>query len=69
MFNAMLSATPAVDLSVVQSALSNSLNVANIGTVIAAGLGASMGLYLLWWGSRKLFGMVTRAFSKGTIKI
>lgn len=57
-----------IDLSAVTTALTSSVGAGQITSLIAAVLGASIGLVLIWWGSRKLFNAVMTAFKTGKIK-
>lgn len=45
------------------------LNIANIAGIIAAGIGAVLGLFVAWWGVRKLFNMLVQVFKKGKVKL
>lgn len=45
------------------------LNIANIVAIIGAGIGAVIGLFLAWWGARKLLGMLMKAFKKGKVSM
>jgi len=51
------------------SAMTESINIANISIIIASGLGIAAILFLFWWGSRKLVRMVKNAFSKGKLSL
>ena len=48
---------------------SGTLNIANIVAIIGAGIGAVIGLFLAWWGARKLLGMLMKAFKKGKVSM
>lgn len=65
----MLAAAQTLDLSAITSALSESLSVATITDVVGTVITASMGLYLVWWGARKLVRATTSAFSKGKVSV
>lgn len=41
------------------------LNITNAVAIIAAGIGAVLALVVAWWGARKLFNMLMKAFKKG----
>lgn len=41
------------------------LNITNAVAVISAGIGAVLALVVAWWGARKLFNMLMKAFKKG----
>jgi ABC-type phosphate transport system permease subunit len=65
----VFASTPATpDYSTITSALTGSLNVAQIGAVIAAVLGIGVGLMVFWWGARKLINVAITAFKTGKIK-
>ena len=57
------------DLTAITTALTSSLSVGTITSVIATVLGASMGLFLVWWGARKLISAVTKAFKGGKVGV
>lgn len=41
------------------------LNITNAVAIIGAGIGAVLTLVVAWWGARKLFNMLMKAFKKG----
>lgn len=45
------------------------INIGNIVAIVGAGIGAVIGLYLAWWGARKLVRMLMSAFSKGKVTV
>lgn len=45
------------------------LNIGNIVAIIGAGIGAVIGLFLAWWGARKLVRMLMGAFKKGKVSL
>lgn len=45
------------------------LNIGNIVAIIGAGIGAVIGLFLAWWGARKLVKMLMSAFKKGKVSL
>lgn len=45
------------------------LNIGNIVAIIGAGIGAVIGLFLAWWGARKLVRMLKNAFTKGNVSM
>lgn len=47
--------------------ITEQLNAANIVSVLGVGLGAAAGLFLLWFGIRKLIRLVSKSFTKGSI--
>ena len=65
----LATATPAVDLSAVTTALTSSLSAGTITSIIGTVLGASMGLFLVWWGARKLINAVQSAFKNGKVSV
>lgn len=48
--------------------MAETLNLTNMVTIITAGIGAVLALYLGWWGARKLTRMLMGVFNKGRIK-
>ncbi len=61
--------TPApIDFSPITNALTGSINVAQVAAIIGIILASSVGIYVFWWGARKLVRAVITAFSKGKIK-
>ncbi len=54
--------------SLLNSATST-LNIGNIVAIIGAGIGAVIGLFLAWWGARKLVHMLVSAFKKGRVSV
>lgn len=46
-----------------------SLNIGNVVAIIGAGIGAVVGLFLAWWGARKLVRMLVSALKKGKVAI
>lgn len=63
-------ATPApdpIDLTSVQTAITNSISVSQITGIIAACIGGGMGFALIWFGARKLFKTINKAFKTGKI--
>ncbi len=45
------------------------LNITNIVAVLGAGITACAGLFLAWWGARKLVRMPMGVFKKGKLSI
>ena len=45
------------------------LNIGNIVAIIGAGIGAVIGLFLAWWGARKLVRMLVNTFQKGKVSM
>lgn len=64
--------TPAEGVSAAKSLLetaAGSLNIGNVVAIIGAGIGAVVGLFLAWWGARKLVRMLVSALKKGKVAI
>ena len=51
------------------SSATGTLNIGNIVAIIGAGIGAVIGLFLAWWGARKLVHMLVNAFTKGKVSM
>lgn len=51
------------------NAATGTLNITNIVAIIGAGIGAVIGLFLAWWGARKLIAMLMKAFKKGKVSV
>lgn len=47
----------------------SSLNITTAAEIIGAGIGAVLGLFVAWWGVRKLFNMLVTVFRKGKVKL
>lgn len=45
------------------------MNISNIVAIVGAGIGAVIGLFLAWWGARKLVRMLMTAFKKGKVSV
>lgn len=45
------------------------LNFANISKVLAIGIGAVIGIWLAWWGIRKLVRMLTNVLQRGRVSL
>lgn len=54
--------------SLMESA-TGTLNIGNIVAIVGAGIGAVIGLFLSWWGARKLVNMLMKAFKKGKVSL
>lgn len=54
-------------ISTVTTAVSETLTVGNIGTLIATGLTLSLPFFVFWFGYRFLIGKATKAFRKGKL--
>ncbi len=68
---AFLADTPTVisstDFQSIITALQNQISVSTVVGVVAAGMGACVGLAFMWWGVRKLIRMIMAAFKKGKV--
>ena len=53
----------------VMDTATGTLNIGNIVAIIGAGIGAVIGLFLAWWGARKLVRMLKNAFTKGNVSM
>lgn len=51
------------------SSATGTLNIGNIVAIIGAGIGAAIGLFLAWWGARKLVHMLVNSFKKGKVTV
>lgn len=49
--------------------ITGTLNITNIVAIIVAGIGAVIGIFLAWWGVRKLVKMLMGAFKKGKVTV
>lgn len=49
------------------SSATGTLNIGNIVAIVGAGIGAVIGLFLAWWGARKLVRMLVNSFQKGKV--
>lgn len=49
--------------------VTGSVNIGNIVTVLLIAIPACVGLFLFWWGGRKLLAMIMKAFRKGRVSI
>lgn len=65
------SATPVSysDFSSIFTALQGQISVSTIVGVLAAVVGACIGLVFMWWGIRKVVRMLMAAFRKGKISV
>lgn len=60
--------TPApIDLAPIQTAITGSISVAQIVSVIAAVIAGSMAFVLIWFGARKLTKSILSAFKSGKL--
>jgi len=49
--------------------IAGTLNFANIAKVLAIGIGAVIGIWLAWWGIRKLFSMLQKVLTRGRMSL
>lgn len=80
-FSALASNTPATspaDMDVDQAVsaastlfnkVAGTLNFASVAKVLSIGIGAAIGIYLAWWGLRKLVRMLTRVLERGKLSL
>lgn len=45
------------------------LNIGSVVAILSAGIGAVLGMFLSWWGARKLVNMLIKVFKKGKISL
>lgn len=57
------------DFSSIFEALQGQISVGSIVGVLAAVVGACVGLVFMWWGLRKVVSMLMAAFRKGKMKV
>lgn len=57
------------DWAEVLTAMTSQISVSTIVGVIASVITAGIGLVFMWWGVRKLVGVVMNAFRKGKLRI
>lgn len=65
---AYLATSTNIDLSPIADALTSSVNVGQIGTVVGAVIAGGIGLSVFWFGARKLTKSVMSAFKTGKLK-
>lgn len=51
------------------ASVTGTLNFANIAKVLSIGIGAVIGIWLAWWGIRKLVRMLTNVLQKGRVQL
>ncbi len=56
------------DFTAIKSALTSKFTVAEVSSLIASVVGATVGFAVLWWGARKLVRSIVSAFKTGKIK-
>lgn len=49
--------------------VAGTLNFASVAKVLSIGIGAAIGIYLAWWGLRKLVRMLTRVLERGKLSL
>ncbi len=57
------------DFSSIFTALQEQISVSTVVGVLAAVVGACVGLVFMWWGLRKVVSMLMAAFRKGKMKV
>lgn len=53
----------------VTTAVTGQFNIATIASIIGVVLAGCVGLFLFWWGARKVVRMIASAFKKGKISL
>lgn len=61
------SAISSTDFKSVLDAVTSQLSVSTIIEVLGIAAGAAVGLVFMWWGVRKLIGVLMNAFRKGKL--
>lgn len=63
--------TPATysDFESIVTAMQAQLSVTTVVGVLAAAIPVCIGLVFMWWGARKVAGMLMRAFKRGKLRI
>ena len=51
------------------SSVTQTLNFGSIAKVLSIGIGAAVGIWLAWWGIRKLIRVITNALQKGKLSL
>lgn len=49
--------------------IAGTLNFTNVAKVLTIGIAAVIGIWLAWWGLRKLFGMLQRVLTRGRMSL
>ena len=57
------------DFNSVISAMTSQLSVSTVVEVLAYAIPVCIGLVFMWWGVRKVAGMLMRAFKRGKLRI
>ena len=53
----------------VTNAVTSAFNISTIAEIIGIVLAGCVGLFLFWWGARKVVRMISAAFKKGKISL
>jgi len=56
-------------IQLVLADITSQFTIANIASIIGIVLGAVVGLFLFWWGVKWVVKNISRAFTKGKLKI
>lgn len=62
-------AVSSADWASVLSAMTGQISVSTVVGVLAASVGAGIGLVFMWWGVRKLVRTLMAAFRKGKLSV
>ena len=62
-----ITAISSSDFAEVLSAIQAQISVSTVVEVLAVAVGAAIGLVFMWWGVRKLIGVLMSAFRKGKV--
>lgn len=57
------------DFSGIITEMQSQVSVSTVVGVISAGIGVCIGLVFMWWGARKVAGMLMKAFKRGKLRI
>lgn len=53
----------------VTDAVTSQFSISTIASIVGIVLAACVGLFLFWWGARKVIRMITSAFTKGKVSL
>ena len=56
-------------VTTVTNAVTSAFNISTIAEIIGIVLAGCVGLFLFWWGARKVVRMISAAFKKGKISL
>lgn len=56
-------------VTTVTNAVTSAFNITTIASIIGVVLAGCVGLFLFWWGARKVVRMISSAFKKGKISL